>query len=560
MQLGAARKQRRLARDGAALPGVEGAQQPQCALPHPAKCAGIGRSHRAHEIVDAFRGPGEVNGPIFGAPSAEIAAGGKVLGNDSRRAGEESGQRAFEHDLGRERHLVEDLARDVVREDRDALAVDDPARVAYDEISAAMGPGFATPFNVVVVSKDQPITDRAMLRKLDAFQEEIASDARVDSVVGPGDLYATTADLKKLPKQLKGSKKMLKTAPAGAIVDLELAFEHLHRPPTIERFDLREPTLDRVRLLHLIEDRLERITLPVPAVALRMVSGVFRPLERKNADLFEAKPHVERANALLNDAALVRKVYFPREVPILAAAAAACVDFAAGLVAFLVLGPLLGAQLSWTALLAPFLLPLVAVPVVGLTLALGALNVYYRDFRYALPLGVQLWMFASPVAYPLTKLPGDWQLLYAFLNPVAGPLEGFRRVLGLGVMPDPAPLGASLLGGSNTDNKEKAPPVQVAAPPTNARRNADEVADVDVLEVQLRIDGQVDARVGAADDDFAPSRREALQTNRDVVRAGEDVGEGERSVDGRHRRAPQFIDLNRGACDGLAGGGGNQPS
>jgi len=55
------------------------------------------------------------------------------------------------------------------------------------------------------------------------------------------------------------------------------------------------------------------------------------------------------ANALLSDAALVRKIYFPREVPVLAAAVASCVDFGAGLVAFLMLGPLLGAHLSWTA-------------------------------------------------------------------------------------------------------------------------------------------------------------------------------------------------------------------
>jgi putative drug exporter of the RND superfamily len=95
------------------------------------------------------------------------------------------------------------------------LPNDDSARVAYDKISAVMGPGFATPFNIVVVSRDEPITDRAMLRELDAFQEEIAGDSRVASVVGPGDLYATTADLKKLPKQLKSSKKMLKTAPSG---------------------------------------------------------------------------------------------------------------------------------------------------------------------------------------------------------------------------------------------------------------------------------------------------------------------------------------------------------
>jgi RND superfamily putative drug exporter len=95
------------------------------------------------------------------------------------------------------------------------LPKDDPARVSYDKISAVMGPGFATPFNVVVVSKDSPITDRAMLRKLDTFQAKIAGDKRVESVVGPGDLYATTADLKKLPKQLNSSKKMLKTAPSG---------------------------------------------------------------------------------------------------------------------------------------------------------------------------------------------------------------------------------------------------------------------------------------------------------------------------------------------------------
>jgi protein ImuB len=85
----------------------------------------------------------------------------------------------------------------------------------------------------------------------------------------------------------------------AAVVELELAFKHLHRPPTIERFDLREPISDRDRLLHLIEDRLERSALPVPAVALRMVSGVFRPLERNNADLFETKPFAECAQALL---------------------------------------------------------------------------------------------------------------------------------------------------------------------------------------------------------------------------------------------------------------------
>lgn len=153
------------------------------------------------------------------------------------------------------------------------------------------------------------------------------------------------------------------------------------------------------------------------------------------------------SSALLGDAVLVRKVYFPREVPVLAAALAAAVDFAAGLLAFPILGTILGAHVTWTALLAPLLLPLMALPAVGLALGLAALNIHYRDFRHALPLGIQLWMFASPVAYPLTTVPAEWQILYAFLNPIAGPLEGFRRVLGLGVPPSVPLLVASGGGG-----------------------------------------------------------------------------------------------------------------
>jgi protein ImuB len=83
------------------------------------------------------------------------------------------------------------------------------------------------------------------------------------------------------------------------ISNVEVAFEHLHRPPTIESFDLREPTFDRERLQHLIGDRLERSALPVPAVAVRLSTGIFRPLELASAGLFETKPHAERQQVLL---------------------------------------------------------------------------------------------------------------------------------------------------------------------------------------------------------------------------------------------------------------------
>jgi protein ImuB len=83
------------------------------------------------------------------------------------------------------------------------------------------------------------------------------------------------------------------------IASFEIVFEHLHRPATVERFDLLEPAHERERFLHLIEDRLERRALPVPALALRVRSGVLSPLELNGADLFERQPLEERLKVLL---------------------------------------------------------------------------------------------------------------------------------------------------------------------------------------------------------------------------------------------------------------------
>ena len=70
-----------------------------------------------------------------------------------------------------------------------------------------------------------------------------------------------------------------------------------------------------------------------------------------------------------------------------------------------------------------------------------ALAVYYRDFLYALPIGIQLLLFASPVAYPVGQLDARWHHLYAFLNPTVGPLDGMRRAYGDGLWPDWSLLG-----------------------------------------------------------------------------------------------------------------------
>jgi protein ImuB len=97
--------------------------------------------------------------------------------------------------------------------------------------------------------------------------------------------------LDELSAQLRGRQ--------AQIGRLDLAFEHLHRPSTVESFNLREPTHDRERLLHLIEDRLERSVLPVPAMAVRMSSGAFQPLVLQCAGLFETKPFEQREQVLL---------------------------------------------------------------------------------------------------------------------------------------------------------------------------------------------------------------------------------------------------------------------
>jgi RND superfamily putative drug exporter len=83
------------------------------------------------------------------------------------------------------------------------------ARADFEAVSATMGPGWPTPYNIVVASADRPITSRSLLLSLDRFQTRIARDPRVASVIGPGALVAETKDLGKLPKSLKDSKKLL---------------------------------------------------------------------------------------------------------------------------------------------------------------------------------------------------------------------------------------------------------------------------------------------------------------------------------------------------------------
>jgi lipopolysaccharide transport system permease protein len=142
-------------------------------------------------------------------------------------------------------------------------------------------------------------------------------------------------------------------------------------------------------------------------------------------------------NSLISDAKLITKVYFPRLIIPIASSAAVLIDFAVAFVVMLVLLVIYHEQapLTWNFLALPFLLLIVLLVSIGVSLFLSALNVYYRDFMYALPFVVQVWMYASPLVYSVAMIPDRWRVIYA-LNPMTGIIDGFRwALLGTGAFP-----------------------------------------------------------------------------------------------------------------------------
>lgn len=153
------------------------------------------------------------------------------------------------------------------------------------------------------------------------------------------------------------------------------------------------------------------------------------------------------SNSLVGAANLIQKVYFPRLLLPIAAVGSYVLDF---LIALTVLGLLMLYFNVPPSLNALWILPLTALAVLT-SLAVGvwlaALNVAYRDVRHAVPFIVQVWLFASPVAYSANLVPAAWRAIYQ-LNPIAGAIEGFRwALLGQG---DPPPVAAILISGTVT--------------------------------------------------------------------------------------------------------------
>jgi lipopolysaccharide transport system permease protein len=133
-------------------------------------------------------------------------------------------------------------------------------------------------------------------------------------------------------------------------------------------------------------------------------------------------------NSLVGSANLINKVYFPRLMIPAASVGASLVDLAIAFVILLGLMIYYGVAITWTVVMLPVLVVLATLLALGVGMWLSALNVKYRDIRYAIPFLIQLWMFVSPVIYPATMLPEKWRWVLQ-LNPLTGIIEGFRAAL-----------------------------------------------------------------------------------------------------------------------------------
>lgn len=149
------------------------------------------------------------------------------------------------------------------------------------------------------------------------------------------------------------------------------------------------------------------------------------------------------SQSLVANANLLGKIYFPRLILPVSSVGSYLLDFCISTLLLLGLMLIYGVTPAVTALLVPLLAVVVIVTALGVGFGLTALNVRYRDVQSGIPLLVQVWLFASPIAYPATLVPEAYRTIYA-INPMVSVIQGFRwALLGEGG-PSIAQVGVSL--------------------------------------------------------------------------------------------------------------------
>ena len=129
--------------------------------------------------------------------------------------------------------------------------------------------------------------------------------------------------------------------------------------------------------------------------------------------------------SLTKDIRLITKIFFPRIIIPLASTLSTLIDFAVSLIILFILMPFYKTPFLLNLLIIPILLVFNVLLAAGVGIIFASLNVYYRDFTYVLPFVVQIWMYASPLAYSAKLIPQNWSWVYN-INPIVGIINGFR--------------------------------------------------------------------------------------------------------------------------------------
>lgn len=143
---------------------------------------------------------------------------------------------------------------------------------------------------------------------------------------------------------------------------------------------------------------------------------------------FFANAVTNSSNSLVGSVNLITKIYFPRLIMPVASVIAGLVDLALSFLVLLVMMAYYHTPLGWQIITIPLLTIGVVLIAIGVGSLLSALTVAYRDFRYIVPFMIQIWMFITPVIYPLSVVPAKWRMVM-MINPIAGYIEGIRNAV-----------------------------------------------------------------------------------------------------------------------------------
>jgi lipopolysaccharide transport system permease protein len=152
---------------------------------------------------------------------------------------------------------------------------------------------------------------------------------------------------------------------------------------------------------------------------------------------------------LVSNMNLVTKIYFPREILPVAAVMASFADFLVASVVFIGMMIFYQVPVGWSILVVPLIVVIQILLTLGIVLAASALMIFYRDIRFLVPLGLQLWMYATPIIYPVSLVPQRFRTIY-MLNPMASLIDAHRTIILSGRLPEarylvPASLVSTIL-------------------------------------------------------------------------------------------------------------------